>query len=54
MISFIDGTPLTTGSRKLDLLVPSSLVIVLSCAPDIGFLSRFSGVGLLAVALSFV
>ena len=54
MMSFIDDTPITTGSRKLDLLIPSTIVIVLSCAPDYGFLSKFSGVGLMAVGLSFV
>ncbi|EJK50233.1 hypothetical protein THAOC_30824 [Thalassiosira oceanica] len=45
--------PFTTGSRKADLLVPSLLVATLSCAPDVGFLSRFSVLGLLALALSF-
>ncbi len=54
MMSFIEGTPLTTGSRKIDLLIPSALVVILSCAPDVGFLSKFSGLGLCAVALSFM
>jgi len=53
MLSFIEDMPFTTGSRKADLLVPSLLVATLSCAPDVGFLSRFSVLGLLALALSF-
>ena len=53
MLSFIEDMPFTTGSRKADLLVPSLLVATLSCAPDVGFLSRFSVLGLMALALSF-
>mmetsp|Transcript_12059 Transcript_12059/g.25686 ORF Transcript_12059/g.25686 Transcript_12059/m.25686 type:complete len:443 (-) Transcript_12059:427-1755(-) len=54
MQSFINDTPLTTGSSRVDLLIPSVIVALLSCAPDLGFLSKFSGMGLLAVVLSFV
>mmetsp|Transcript_37386 Transcript_37386/g.78849 ORF Transcript_37386/g.78849 Transcript_37386/m.78849 type:complete len:508 (+) Transcript_37386:95-1618(+) len=54
MQSFINDTPLTTGSKSIDLLIPSIIVGALSCAPDLGFLSKFSGMGLLAVVLSFV
>jgi hypothetical protein len=54
MMSFIDGVPLTTGSRRLDLLIPNTWMIALSCAPDVGFLSRYSGIGLSALALSFM
>mmetsp|Transcript_37966 Transcript_37966/g.66558 ORF Transcript_37966/g.66558 Transcript_37966/m.66558 type:complete len:468 (-) Transcript_37966:117-1520(-) len=54
MQGFINDTPLTTGSRRVDLLIPSAIVALLSCAPDIGFLSKFSGMGLLAVGLSFI
>ncbi|KAL7535935.1 hypothetical protein ACHAXR_006822 [Thalassiosira sp. AJA248-18] len=53
MMSFITDTPLTTGSRNLDLLIPSVIVAILSCG-DIEFLSTFSGIGLLAVGLSFM
>lgn len=55
MQTFIDGTPLTDSSlgRKV-LLIPSAIVALLSCVPDIGFLARFSGMGLLAIALSFL
>ena len=53
MMSFIDGTPLTTGSRRLDLLIPNAVLIALSCAPDVGFLGRYSGIGLAALAASF-
>ena len=54
IMSFIDDIPYSTGSRRLDLLIPSTLIIVLSCLPDVGFLSKFSGLGLMAVALSFI
>jgi hypothetical protein len=54
MMSFIADTPLTTGSRRLDLLIPSAVIALLSCARDLSFLSKFSGLGLLAVALSFI
>ncbi|KAL7543621.1 hypothetical protein ACHAWF_007426 [Thalassiosira exigua] len=54
MMSFIADTPLTTGSRRLDLLIPSAVIALLSCARDLSFLSKFSGVGLLALALSFI
>mmetsp|Transcript_29095 Transcript_29095/g.55157 ORF Transcript_29095/g.55157 Transcript_29095/m.55157 type:complete len:413 (-) Transcript_29095:184-1422(-) len=53
MQSFINDTPITTGSKRIDLLIPSALIAIVSCAPDIGFLSKFSGMGLLAVGLSF-
>jgi amino acid permease len=54
MASFLGGTPLTTGSGGLDLLVPNFVVVVLSCAPDVGRLGNFSGIGLMALAVSFV
>lgn len=54
MMSFLEDTPLTTGNTKVDLLIPSSIVVILSCLPDIGFLSKCSGLGLLAVAISFI
>lgn len=54
MMSFIQDTPLTTGSRNLDLLVPNVIVIALSCALNIGFLGNFSGLGLIALTLSVV
>jgi amino acid permease len=53
MISFIDDLPITTGSRKIDIIIPSVIVALLSCSPDVSFLSKFSIVGLLALALSF-
>jgi len=53
MMSFITDMPITTGSNKVDLLIPSVIVSLLSCAPDISFLSNFSALGLLALALSF-
>ncbi|KAL3816074.1 hypothetical protein ACHAXA_009712 [Cyclostephanos tholiformis] len=54
MSSFVSGTSLTTGSSGLDLLLPNTIVIALSCAPDVGWLGNFSGIGLLALAMSFV
>lgn len=54
MISFIDDLPITTGSRKIDIIIPSLIVALLSCSPDVSFLSKFSIVGLLALALSFI
>ena len=54
MMSFIEGTPLTTGNTKIDLLIPSSIVVILSSLPDVGFLSKCSGLGLIAVAISFI
>eukprot|EP00584_Thalassiosira_punctigera_P003633 CAMPEP_0172534506 /NCGR_PEP_ID=MMETSP1067-20121228/6845_1 /TAXON_ID=265564 ORGANISM="Thalassiosira punctigera, Strain Tpunct2005C2" /NCGR_SAMPLE_ID=MMETSP1067 /ASSEMBLY_ACC=CAM_ASM_000444 /LENGTH=503 /DNA_ID=CAMNT_0013319307 /DNA_START=277 /DNA_END=1788 /DNA_ORIENTATION=+ len=54
MQSFINDTPLTTGSKSFDLLIPSAIIAIISCAPDMSFLSKFSGMGLLAVGLSFV
>lgn len=53
MSSFIADMPFTTGSRQVDLLIPSTIVAVLSCAKDMSFLSKFSGMGLIAVGLSF-
>ena len=54
MASFVNGTPLTTGSRLLDLLVPNVILVILSCSPDVGILGRHSsGVGLTALAASF-
>jgi len=54
MMSFLEDTPFTTGETKLDLLIPSSIVVILSCLPDIGFLSKCSGLGLMAVVISFI
>jgi len=54
MISFIDDMPITTGSRKIDIIIPSVIVALLSCSPDVSFLSKFSIIGLLALALSFI
>ena len=54
MISFIDDMPVTTGSRKIDIIIPSVIVALLSCSPDVSFLSKFSIIGLLALALSFI
>ena len=54
MISFIDDMPVTTGSRKVDIIIPSVIVALLSCSPDVSFLSKFSIIGLLALALSFI
>ena len=54
MMSFIEDTPFTTGNTKVDLLIPSSIVVILSSLPDVGFLSKCSGLGLMAVALSFI
>ncbi len=54
MISFIDDMPTITGSRKIDIIIPSVIVALLSCSPDVSFLSKFSVVGLLALALSFI
>eukprot|EP00985_Skeletonema_marinoi_P028526 scaffold25169_cov122-Skeletonema_marinoi.AAC.4 len=34
MISFIDDMPITTGSRKIDIIIPSVIVALLSCSPD--------------------
>ena len=54
MASFVSGTPLTTGSRLIDLLMPNAVLVVLSCSPDVGVLGRYSsGVGLTALAASF-
>jgi len=54
MMSFLEDTPFTTGETKVDLLIPSSVVVVLSSLPDVGFLSKCSGLGLIAVAISFI
>jgi amino acid permease len=54
MSSFLSGTPLSTGSGGLDLLIPNIIVVVLSCVPDVGWLGNFSGIGLMALAMSFV
>mmetsp|Transcript_16721 Transcript_16721/g.39998 ORF Transcript_16721/g.39998 Transcript_16721/m.39998 type:complete len:339 (+) Transcript_16721:734-1750(+) len=54
MVSFIADTPISTGSRKIDIIIPSIIVAILSCAKDISYLSKFSILGLLAVALSFI
>ena len=54
MSSFLSGTPLSTGSGGLDLLIPNIVVVVLSCVPDVGWLGNFSGIGLMALAMSFV
>ena len=42
MISFIDSMPITTGSRKIDIIIPSIIVALLSCSPDVSFLTKFS------------
>lgn len=54
MISFIDDMPISSGSRNIDVIIPSVIVALLSCYPDVGFLSKFSVAGLLALALSFI
>lgn len=54
MASFIADMPFTTGSSKVDLLIPSTIVAALSCAKDMSFLSNFSGMGLIAVGVSFL
>ena len=54
MMSFIDDCPFTSWTRRVLKAISSALVIILSCAPNVGFLSKFSGLGLIAVALSFV
>lgn len=54
MQGFINDTPLTTGSKRADLLIPSAIIAMIACAPDMSFLAKFSGMGLLAVIMSFV
>mmetsp|Transcript_1619 Transcript_1619/g.3553 ORF Transcript_1619/g.3553 Transcript_1619/m.3553 type:complete len:513 (+) Transcript_1619:142-1680(+) len=54
MQGFINDTPLTTGSKRADLIIPSAIIAMIACAPDMSFLAKFSGMGLLAVILSFV
>lgn len=53
MFSFIDDIPITTGSRKIDVVIPSVIVALLSCSPDVSFLSKFSIIGLMALSSSF-
>ncbi|KAL7488907.1 hypothetical protein ACHAW6_014500 [Cyclotella cf. meneghiniana] len=53
MFSFIDGIIGNRGSRGYYKVFPSLAVALLSCAQDISFLSKFSVLGLLALALSF-
>eukprot|EP00804_Cyclotella_cryptica_P015056 CCRYP_000631-RA/>CCRYP_000631-RA protein AED:0.06 eAED:0.06 QI:187/1/1/1/0/0/3/610/412 len=53
IFSFIDGIIRGTGCRVYYKVFPSLVVVLLSCARDISFLSKFSVVGLLALALSF-
>jgi amino acid permease len=53
MISFMDGINISTGYNRWDKLLPGIVVAVLSCAKDISFLSKFSAIGLIALALSF-
>ena len=53
ILNFLDDTPLVESflGRKV-FLVPSAVVAMISCVPDISFLAKFSGTGLLAVVLS--
>eukprot|EP00804_Cyclotella_cryptica_P015060 CCRYP_000635-RA/>CCRYP_000635-RA protein AED:0.02 eAED:0.02 QI:161/1/1/1/1/0.66/3/916/264 len=53
MMSFIDSINQSTGRRGYDKIIPSIAVAVLSWADDLSFLSSFSVVGLLALALAF-
>ena len=53
MLSFIDGINETNGTSKWDEIFPGVMVAILSCAEDISFLSKFSAIGLMALALSF-
>ena len=53
MISFMDGINMSTGFSRWDKILPGMIVAVLSCAKDISFLSQFSAVGLIALAVSF-
>ena len=45
---------MSTGFSRWDKILPGIIVAVLSCAKDISFLSRFSAVGLIVLAISFV
>jgi hypothetical protein len=53
MMSFIDDINRSIGYGWYDKIIPSVVVAIMSCARDISFLSKFSAVGLLALALSF-
>ena len=53
-LSFSQETKFTTGSRLIDAIVDATIISSLSCFPDVGFLSRFSVFGLLAILLTFI
>eukprot|EP00814_Leptocylindrus_danicus_P001144 CAMPEP_0116017000 /NCGR_PEP_ID=MMETSP0321-20121206/7799_1 /TAXON_ID=163516 /ORGANISM="Leptocylindrus danicus var. danicus, Strain B650" /LENGTH=523 /DNA_ID=CAMNT_0003487133 /DNA_START=36 /DNA_END=1607 /DNA_ORIENTATION=+ len=53
ILSFLESTPLTTGSRILDSLWNIAIIASLSCLPNVGFLSKFSAFGLTAIFITF-
>jgi len=52
-MSFLDGINQGVISGKLNKILPGIAVAALSCAKDISYLSKFSAVGLIALAFSF-
>lgn len=53
-ISFLEKTPISSKSKFLDALCTMIFIIPLSCLPNVGFLSKYSALGLLAILLSFL
>jgi len=53
-ISFLEGTPLSTGSLQLDAMLISISIGVLSLVPDMSHLAKASACGLVVLAFAFV
>ena len=55
MMSFISSfVNISIGLRRFCLLIPNAVLIPLSCLPNVGFLSKCSGIRLMALTISFL
>jgi len=51
---FLRDTPVTTGSEILDAIAIAMIIGPMSAVPDVGYLSRFSAMGLMVLFASFL
>jgi len=55
MMSFISSfVNISIWLQRFCLLIPNAVLIPLSCLPNVGFLSKCSGIGLMALTISFL
>ena len=54
VITFLEDTPFTTGRRWCDAILTGGIMGTIAMVPDIGYLSRASGIGLIVLFTAFL